>query len=55
MIAIPTLPLPGDYLLAHAVLFVVAAALVIGTALAAIVVGQVVAWGFKLGRDYWRG
>lgn len=52
---VPALPLPGHWLLAHALLFTVVAALVIGTALVAIVVGQVVAWGWKRGRDYWRG
>lgn len=53
--SLPALPLPGDWLLAYSVLWLVAAALTVVVALAGIVVGQVIAWGFKLGRGYWRG
>lgn len=48
---VPTLPLPGYWLLAHAILFLATAALVIGAALVGILMGQVVAWGI----NYWRG
>lgn len=51
---VPPLPLPGSWLLAHALLFAAAAALVVGAALMGIVVGRVMAWGWKRGREYWR-
>lgn len=45
------LPLPGPWLLAYSILWLVAAALTVVVALVGIAVGQVVAWGI----NYWRG
>lgn len=41
---LPAFPLPANFLLAQIVLLLAAAALAIGVALGAIVVGQCIAW-----------
>lgn len=55
VLPLPTLSLPGSWLLQHALLFAAAAALLVGVTLGAVLVGKAIAYGVNRGLAYWRG